>query len=128
ADRPPRGSAARSRQQLEAGQVPARAPRLGRRNALPAGGRRQMTDPLFDLAGRVAAVTGGMGQLGAEYVAGLVERGMRVAIFDLEAATEREDDSVRAYRLDITDRAAIDAATSDLVAEWGVPHLLVNNA
>ena len=40
-------------------------------------------DPLFDLDGRVAVVTGGMGQLGAVYAAGLAERGMKVAIFDL---------------------------------------------
>ena len=43
-----------------------------------------MNDSLFDLKGRVAVVTGGMGQLGAEYVAGLAARGMRVAIFDIE--------------------------------------------
>ena len=39
-----------------------------------------MSDPLFDLAGRVAVVTGGMGQLGQVYVNGLAERGMRVAV------------------------------------------------
>ena len=43
-----------------------------------------MSDPLFDLAGRVAVVTGGIGQLGAEYAAGLAARGMKVAIFDIE--------------------------------------------
>ena len=41
------------------------------------------TDPLFDLHDRVAIVTGGSGQLGQVYIAGLVERGMRVASFDL---------------------------------------------
>ena len=41
------------------------------------------SDPLFDLSGRVAIVTGGMGQLGATYVAGLAERGMKVASFDI---------------------------------------------
>ena len=33
-----------------------------------------MIDPLFDLEGRVAVVTGGMGQLGSVYVAGLAEQ------------------------------------------------------
>ena len=42
---------------------------------------RSVTDPLFDLSGRVAVVTGGMGQLGAVYAGGLAERGMRVAVW-----------------------------------------------
>ena len=33
-------------------------------------------DPLFDLSGRVAVVTGGLGRLGQVYVRGLEERGM----------------------------------------------------
>ncbi len=77
-----------------------------------------MTDPLFDLSGRVAVVTGGLGQLGSVYVDGLRERGMKVAVFDVEG-----DEPV-----DVTDRAALEAATGRVVAEWGVPHLLVNNA
>ena len=77
-----------------------------------------MTDSLFDLSGRVAVVTGGLGQLGSVYVAGLRERGMTVAVWDVDA-----DDPV-----DVTDRASIEAATERLVAESGVPHLLVNNA
>jgi len=77
-----------------------------------------MTDPLFDVSGRVAVVTGGLGQLGSVYVDGLRERGMTVAVFDVAA----ED------RVDVTDRASIEAATERVVAEHGVPHLLVNNA
>ena len=85
-----------------------------------------MTDPLFDLDGRVAVVTGGLGQLGSVYTAGLVERGMRVAVFDVAAGDVPE--GARAYRVDVTDRAAIEGALGEVEAEWGVPHLLVNNA
>ena len=85
-----------------------------------------MTDPLFDLSGRVAVVTGGMGQLGRVYAAGLAERGMRVATFDV--ASGDSPDGVRAYEVDITNRAAIEEATRAIEAEWGVPHVLVNNA
>jgi NAD(P)-dependent dehydrogenase (short-subunit alcohol dehydrogenase family) len=85
-----------------------------------------MNDPLFDLEGRVAVVTGGMGQLGQVYLAGLAERGMRVACFDV--ARGAVPDGVRAYEVDVTDRAAIASALDAVVSEWGVPHVLVNNA
>jgi len=85
-----------------------------------------VTDPLFDVSGRVAVVTGGMGQLGSVYAAGLAERGMRVAIFDV--TTGRVPDGIRAFAVDVTDRAAIEEAAREVQAEWGVPHLLVNNA
>ena len=91
-----------------------------------------MTDSLFDLTGRVAVVTGGMGQLGAAYAAGLAGRGMKVAVFDIE--TQPSDgiaslpDAVRSFEVDVTDRASIEQATEEVEALWGVPHLLVNNA
>jgi NAD(P)-dependent dehydrogenase (short-subunit alcohol dehydrogenase family) len=85
-----------------------------------------VTDPLFDLDGRVAVVTGGIGQLGSVYVAGLTERGMRVAVFD--TASGEVPEGARAFAVDITDRAAIEEAERELETQWGVPHLLVNNA
>lgn len=85
-----------------------------------------MSDPLFDLEGRVGIVTGGMGQLGQVYLSGLAERGMRVASFDV--ATGAVPEGVRAYAVDVTDSSSIAHALGDVVAEWGVPHLLVNNA
>lgn len=92
-----------------------------------------MTDALFDLAGRVAVVTGGMGQLGAEYAAGLAARGMKVAIFDVETepregVADLSSDAIRAFEVDVTDRDSIERATDEVIAVWGVPHLLVNNA
>jgi NAD(P)-dependent dehydrogenase (short-subunit alcohol dehydrogenase family) len=85
-----------------------------------------VTDPLFDLQGRVAVVTGGMGQLGQVYLSGLAERGMRVASFDV--ASGSVPDGVHAYEVDVTDRASIAAALDEVAADWGVPHVLVNNA
>jgi NAD(P)-dependent dehydrogenase (short-subunit alcohol dehydrogenase family) len=78
-----------------------------------------VTDDLFSLAGRVAVVTGGAGQLGRELVQGLEARGARVAVFDLEADR---------FRVDVTDRNAIEAATEEIARAWGVPHILVNAA
>ena len=83
-------------------------------------------DPLFDLTGRVAVVTGGLGQLGTVYAEGLVERGMRVAVLDL--ADGAAPHGVRAFQVDVTDRAAVEGALAEIEADWGTPHLLVNNA
>jgi NAD(P)-dependent dehydrogenase (short-subunit alcohol dehydrogenase family) len=85
-----------------------------------------VTDPLFDLEGRVAVVTGGSGQLGLVFVEGLVERGMHVA--SLDVATSSLPEGAREYAVDITDRAALTEAVEAVVDELGVPHLLVNNA
>jgi NAD(P)-dependent dehydrogenase (short-subunit alcohol dehydrogenase family) len=74
---------------------------------------------LFSLEGRVAVVTGGAGQLGAEIARGLEERGARVAVFDLAADH---------FRVDVTDRDAIESATEEVTREWGVPHVLINAA
>jgi NAD(P)-dependent dehydrogenase (short-subunit alcohol dehydrogenase family) len=85
-----------------------------------------VSDPLFDLEGRVAIVTGGMGQLGQVYLAGLAERGVRVASFDV--ADGPVPDGAKAFSVDVTDRSSIQRALDGVVAEWGVPQVLVNNA
>jgi NAD(P)-dependent dehydrogenase (short-subunit alcohol dehydrogenase family) len=96
-----------------------------------------VTDQLFDLTGRVAVVTGGLGQLGAEYAAALSERGMRVAILDVasepkEGAADLSrglaEGSIRVFATDVTDRDAVERTEAELEATWGVPQLLVNNA
>jgi NAD(P)-dependent dehydrogenase (short-subunit alcohol dehydrogenase family) len=89
-------------------------------------GACRVSDPLFDLEGRVAIVTGAMGQLGQVYLAGLAERGVRVASFDVDDGPV--PDGGRAFTVDVTDRSSIQRALEDLVAEWGVPHVLINNA
>lgn len=87
---------------------------------------RAVSDPLFDLRNRVAVVTGGAGQLGSVYTAGLVERGMRVAVLDVAEADVPE--GARAFRADVTDRAALEEALQAIERRWGAPHVLVNNA
>jgi len=93
-----------------------------------------VTDPLFDLSGRVAVVTGGFGQLGTELAVALAARGMRIAILDRateppERLRERLSDGVvRAHTCDVTDREAVEAALGLVEVDWGVPHVLVNAA
>lgn len=74
-----------------------------------------MSDDLFSLDGRIAIVTGGAGQIGAEIVRGLEARGAQVAVFDIVADP---------FRVDVTDRSSLEAA----VEEVGTPHVLVNAA
>ena len=96
-----------------------------------------MSDPLFDLTGYAAVVTGGMGQLGAELSVALAARGMRVAILDLETEpragagglrTGLDDGTIRVHECDVTDRSQVEAALALVEVDWGIPHLLVNAA
>ena len=96
-----------------------------------------MDDPLFDLTGRVAVVTGGMGQLGAELAVALGTRGMRVAVLDLvteprpgapRLVTALEEGTGRAPACDVTARAQVEAALALVEVDWGIPDLLVNAA
>ena len=85
-----------------------------------------MSDDIFSLDGRAAVVTGGVGQLGAEIARGLVARGAKVGIFDVREGGDHG--SIRYFHVDVTDRAAIEAATDELADAWGAPHVLVNAA
>lgn len=92
-------------------------------------------DPLFTVAGRVAVVTGGLGQLGRQFAATLAARGAHVAILD-----RRRDDTLLAERFgalpgrvlglvtDLTRRAEIEVALEQIEAQLGTPHILINNA
>lgn len=94
-----------------------------------------MTD-VFDLSGRIAIVTGGLGQLGRDFTRGLVEAGARVAIYSRRPVDDAAlaemfpglTDSIRVYVASVADKQALQDATDQLCADWGVPHILVNNA
>jgi NAD(P)-dependent dehydrogenase (short-subunit alcohol dehydrogenase family) len=86
-------------------------------------GGAAVTTDLFSLEGRVAVVTGGAGQLGGEIARGLAASGAEVAIFDVVEAAE--GDGVSSFVVDVTDRGAIERATSELP---DVPQVLVNAA
>jgi NAD(P)-dependent dehydrogenase (short-subunit alcohol dehydrogenase family) len=92
---------------------------------------------LFDVQDRVVIVTGGLGQLGRQFSLALVDRGAKVAIFDvqvdeqqvLERFGERgTENSLLFLPVDITQRSSIEAGLSQVNAVWGVPHALINNA
>src|SRR3990167_6791500 len=89
---------------------------------------------IFSLKDRIAVVTGGMGQLGTEYVGALARAGARVAVYDIQ---EHPNDVLKSlakrypvlfFAVDITNRKALEDATDRLEASWGPPKILVNNA
>jgi 2-deoxy-D-gluconate 3-dehydrogenase len=91
---------------------------------------------LFDLAGKVAVVTGGNGGIGRGIALGLAEAGASVAIF---GRNEEKNQHVlaelkaiggpsMAVKIDLTQRAAMEPALNKVASELGAISILVNNA
>jgi 2-deoxy-D-gluconate 3-dehydrogenase len=97
-----------------------------------------MADPgsLFDLSGRVAAVTGGNRGIGRAMALGLAQAGASVAILARNAEQNQRvlaeleaiGKPALALTLDVTDRAALPAAMADVERALGGIDILVNNA
>jgi len=94
--------------------------------------------PRFRLDGRVAVVTGALGNLGPVWVDALLEAGASVAGLDLPGAVpnaafarlQAAYDETRLLLLpaSVTDREALLQARDTVLARFGVPSVLVNNA
>ena len=90
----------------------------------------------FDLSGRVAAVTGGAGLLGAEFCRTLAEAGAAVAVVDRNAsAAQAIADSLAecgykalALPTDITQPESVNAAVEKILSSFGRLDILVNSA
>lgn len=92
---------------------------------------------IFDIRERIVIVTGGLGRLGREFCAALLERGARVVVLDWlrDVARVQEQfgelaasESLFYVNADVTDRASLENALVEIKSHWGVPHALVNNA
>src|SRR6266567_3011250 len=85
---------------------------------------------------RIALVTGAAQGIGAETARRLAAGGAKVGVLDLQrdAATEVADEiraaggSALVLAADVSQRAQVQAAVDELVAEYGGLHILVNNA
>ena len=90
----------------------------------------------FDLTGRVAVVTGGVGLLGAEFCRTLAEAGAAVAVVDLnESASQAVAESLTnsgyqalAVPTDITRPDSVNAAVENVLSAFGRIDILVNSA
>lgn len=81
---------------------------------------------------RAAIVTGGAGGLGFPIAVRLAAKGHKVAIWDLSQeradAAAAEIPNARGYKVDVTDQAAVFAATSQVVEDLGPLGILVTCA
>lgn len=93
----------------------------------------------YEFAGRTAVVTGGFSGLGHHFAGLLAEHGAKVALIgrrielgrrvaDAISSRVERAGSVRAYMADVTDPASVGETYAQIVADLGVPRIVVNNA
>ena len=88
------------------------------------------------LKDRATIVTGAASGIGRAIAEACAREGARVAVVDLNgdgaretvAAIEKAGGTAAAWRVDITDVAAVDRMVDEVVARWGGVHVLVNCA
>ncbi|PUE32631.1 2-hydroxycyclohexanecarboxyl-CoA dehydrogenase [Limnohabitans sp. Jir61] len=88
------------------------------------------------LKDRTVIVTGGAGGIGGATCRRFAAQGAKVAVFDMNLdsaqkvaeAIQASGGTAVAYKCDITDRAAVDAAVMDTIVQLGPIDVLVNNA
>jgi NAD(P)-dependent dehydrogenase (short-subunit alcohol dehydrogenase family) len=91
---------------------------------------------MSSVRGKVAVVTGAGSGIGRQLAFELAKRGARLALSDVDelALAETADRAkalgadVHSARLDVSDRAAVQAYAGEVAASFGVVHQLYNNA
>ena len=89
-----------------------------------------------DFKGKTAFITGGGAGIGLAMARAFLQEGMKVVVADIRqkhldetaAALAFARDRVHFIRLDVTDRAAMEAAAAETEKRFGALHLLCNNA
>jgi NAD(P)-dependent dehydrogenase (short-subunit alcohol dehydrogenase family) len=92
---------------------------------------------IFDVSESIVLITGGLGQIGAEFAREFHARGARVVVASRKADAETLeavfpgliDGRLMAVAMDITSRTSIEAALDTVQEQWGdAPDVLINNA
>jgi NAD(P)-dependent dehydrogenase (short-subunit alcohol dehydrogenase family) len=89
-----------------------------------------------DFNGKVSVITGAGSGIGRALALELAKRGARLAISDVNSDNVSQTAAscvelgaeVKAYTLDVADRAAFTAHSEEVVADFGAVNLVVNNA
>jgi NAD(P)-dependent dehydrogenase (short-subunit alcohol dehydrogenase family) len=94
-----------------------------------------MAKDLFSVKDKVVIVTGGLGQLGKQFATILIEKGVKVAVFDIavnenskQIFGEKPGRNLMILKVDITCADSIRKGLGQVTKEWGVPYALINNA
>lgn len=77
---------------------------------------------------KVVIVTGGAAGIGKATARRFSEAGARVAVWDVQGAQEGDSGAGIFQKVDVTDAAAVEAATNEVFDRWGRIDVLVNNA
>lgn len=92
---------------------------------------------LFELKGRVAVITGGLGQLGQRFALALAEYGAKVCLIDISEYKKGksmlidkdvEEGRIFSVKADITDKVSVQAIAEKIEREIGPISILINNA
>jgi NAD(P)-dependent dehydrogenase (short-subunit alcohol dehydrogenase family) len=96
-----------------------------------------MAGSLFNVKDKVVVVTGGLGQLGRQFTKALINGGAKVAVFDLRNdetmiaerfGSDKDSPNILFCRVDIAQKASIEAGIAAVEKKWGIADGLVNNA
>ena len=93
-----------------------------------------MMDSLFDVSQQCVVITGVSGQMGAEYAKAFLARGAKVVGLDIgptgrsEALAAAYPGAYRFIVADVTNKASLQNALTQVEAESGTPTALINNA
>ena len=82
---------------------------------------------MFDIRNKIVVVTGGLGQLGTQYIIALRGAGAKVVSIDLDIG-DSTSESLLEIQADVTDKESLRSALAAVKALWGVPDALINNA
>ncbi|KAK8152483.1 hypothetical protein BKA80DRAFT_285922 [Phyllosticta citrichinensis] len=86
------------------------------------------TKDVYDWDKEIVVVTGGSDGIGKHIVLFLAERGIKVAVLDIQPMTYAPPPSVKYYNCDLASAASISDAVNAVRADFGDPTVLINNA